>query len=70
MKMKGALLALIFTIATVLTGCENPLAVFDPKGPMAATLADDYYPNNLDNACYFSRCNRCLYFYVSKIPCF
>ena len=40
MKMKGALLALIFTIATVLTGCENPLAVFDPKGPMAATLSE------------------------------
>ena len=40
MKMKWALLTLIFTIATVLTGCENPLAVFDPKGPMAARLSD------------------------------
>lgn len=40
MKMKWALLTLIFTIATVLTGCDNPLAVFDPKGPMAARLSD------------------------------
>ncbi|MFB5283367.1 cytochrome aa3 quinol oxidase subunit II [Peribacillus sp. Hz7] len=40
MKMKWTLLALIFAIATVLTGCENPLAVFDPKGPQAATLSD------------------------------
>lgn len=38
MKMKWALLTLIFTIATVLTGCE-PLMVFDPKGPMAAELS-------------------------------
>lgn len=40
MKMKWALLTLIFTIATMLTGCDNPLAVFDPKGPMAARLSD------------------------------
>lgn len=39
MKMKWALLTLIFTIATVLTGCDNPIAVFDPKGPMAARLS-------------------------------
>ena len=38
MKMKWALLTLIFTIATVLTGCE-PLKVFNPKGPMAAELS-------------------------------
>ncbi|MBR8645353.1 cytochrome aa3 quinol oxidase subunit II [[Brevibacterium] frigoritolerans] len=29
-----------FTIATVLTGCDNPLMVLDPKGPVAATQAD------------------------------
>ena len=40
MKMKWALLTLIFTIATVLTGCDNPIAVFDPKGPMASRLSD------------------------------
>lgn len=40
MKMKWALLTLIFTIATVLTGCDNKIAVFDPKGPMAARLSD------------------------------
>lgn len=40
MKMKWALLTLIFTIATVLTGCDNKLTVFDPKGPMAARLSD------------------------------
>ena len=40
MKMKWALLTLIFTIATVLTGCDNKLVVFDPKGPMAARLSD------------------------------
>ena len=40
MKMKWALLTMIFTIATVLTGCE-PLLVLDPKGPQAKTQADD-----------------------------
>jgi cytochrome aa3-600 menaquinol oxidase subunit II len=40
MKMKWALLALVFTIATVLTGCER-LLVLDPKGPQAKTQADD-----------------------------
>jgi cytochrome aa3-600 menaquinol oxidase subunit II len=40
MKLKWALLAVIFTIATVLTGCE-PLMVLDPKGPQAATQAKD-----------------------------
>ena len=39
MKMKWALLTLIFTIATVLTGCDNTLVVFDPKGPVAAELS-------------------------------
>lgn len=40
MKMKWALLTLIFTIATMLTGCDNKLTVFDPKGPMAARLSE------------------------------
>ncbi|WP_409304297.1 cytochrome aa3 quinol oxidase subunit II [Peribacillus sp. SCS-155] len=40
MKLKWALLTLVFTIATVLTGCE-PLLVLDPKGPQAKTQADD-----------------------------
>lgn len=39
MKMKWALLSLIFTIVTVLTGCE-PLLVLDPKGPQGRTTAD------------------------------
>lgn len=39
MKIKWALLTLIFTIATVLTGCE-PLLVLDPKGPQGRTTAD------------------------------
>ncbi|MFF2445463.1 cytochrome aa3 quinol oxidase subunit II [Neobacillus sp. NPDC058068] len=38
--MKWALLSLLFTIATVLTGCE-PLKVLDPKGPQAATQSKD-----------------------------
>lgn len=40
MKMKWALLAAIFTIVTVLTGCE-PLLVLDPKGPQAERQASD-----------------------------
>jgi cytochrome aa3-600 menaquinol oxidase subunit II len=40
MKMKWALITLIFTIITVLTGCE-PLMVLDPKGPQAETQAKD-----------------------------
>jgi cytochrome aa3-600 menaquinol oxidase subunit 2 len=40
MKMKWALLTLVFTIFTVLTGCE-PLMVLDPKGPQAQTQAND-----------------------------
>ncbi|MGE8205661.1 cytochrome aa3 quinol oxidase subunit II [Heyndrickxia sp. NPDC080065] len=40
MKIKWALLTVIFTIITVLTGCE-PLKVLDPKGPQAKTQADD-----------------------------
>lgn len=39
MKIKWAILTLIFTIATVLTGCE-PLLVLDPKGPQGRTTAD------------------------------
>ena len=38
--MKWALLTLVFTIATVLTGCE-PLMVLDPKGPQAERQASD-----------------------------
>ncbi|MCI2253985.1 cytochrome aa3 quinol oxidase subunit II [Domibacillus sp. PGB-M46] len=40
MKKKWLLLSAIFTIATVLAGCENPLMVLDPKGPNAKTLSD------------------------------
>ncbi|WP_260286522.1 cytochrome aa3 quinol oxidase subunit II [Peribacillus aracenensis] len=40
MKIKWALLTILFTIATVLTGCDNPLMVLDPKGPVAAKQAD------------------------------
>ncbi|GHH99322.1 cytochrome aa3 quinol oxidase subunit II [Neobacillus kokaensis] len=40
MKVKSALLMLVFTIATVLTGCE-PLMVLDPKGPQAERQAHD-----------------------------
>jgi cytochrome aa3-600 menaquinol oxidase subunit 2 len=40
MKMKWSLLILIFTIFTILTGCE-PLMVLNPKGPQAKAQADD-----------------------------
>ncbi|WP_419883032.1 cytochrome aa3 quinol oxidase subunit II [Peribacillus sp. B-H-3] len=40
MKMKWAFLFIIFTIATVLSGCENSLLIFDPKGPVAKTQSD------------------------------
>lgn len=40
MKKKGALLTIIFTITTLLIGCE-PLLVLDPKGPQAETQAKD-----------------------------
>lgn len=40
MKVKWALFVFIFTIITVLTGCEKPLTVLDPKGPQARTTAD------------------------------
>jgi cytochrome aa3-600 menaquinol oxidase subunit 2 len=39
MKFKWALLVVMFTLATMLTGCE-PLTVLDPKGPQARTTAD------------------------------
>ncbi|RLL45135.1 cytochrome aa3 quinol oxidase subunit II [Oceanobacillus piezotolerans] len=39
MKQKWALLAFIFTMITVLIGCE-PLLVLDPKGPQAETLSN------------------------------
>jgi cytochrome aa3-600 menaquinol oxidase subunit II len=40
MKVKPAILMLIFSIVTVLTGCE-PLMVLDPKGPQAERQARD-----------------------------
>ncbi|WP_102346177.1 cytochrome aa3 quinol oxidase subunit II [Bacillus sp. Marseille-P3661] len=40
MKFKWGFLVFIFTIATVLTGCE-PLMVLDPKGPQAERLSND-----------------------------
>lgn len=40
LKWKWALLTMVFTIVTVLTGCE-PLLVLDPKGPQAETQAND-----------------------------
>lgn len=39
MKYKLALLSFVFTISTVLIGCE-PLLVLDPKGPQAETTAN------------------------------
>ncbi|TQS76262.1 cytochrome aa3 quinol oxidase subunit II [Ornithinibacillus gellani] len=39
MKAKWAFLTLVFTIFTVLTGCE-PLLVLDPKGPQAETTSN------------------------------
>jgi cytochrome aa3-600 menaquinol oxidase subunit II len=40
MKKRWAILSAIFTIATMLTGCES-LLVLDPKGPQAQTQAKD-----------------------------
>ncbi|MBM7647440.1 cytochrome aa3-600 menaquinol oxidase subunit 2 [Bacillus ectoiniformans] len=40
MKIKWVFLSIIFTITTVLTGCENSLMILDPKGPQAKTLSD------------------------------
>lgn len=40
MKIKWTFLMIIFTIVTVLTGCE-PLMVLDPKGPQAERQAGD-----------------------------
>lgn len=39
-KMKRLFLFFVFTIVTVLTGCE-PLKVLDPRGPQAERQADD-----------------------------
>ncbi|MBU8791626.1 cytochrome aa3 quinol oxidase subunit II [Oceanobacillus caeni] len=39
MKLKWALLSLVFTMALVLTGCE-PLLVLNPQGPQAETQAN------------------------------
>ena len=40
MKMKWLIYLAMFTIVTVLSGCE-PLMVLDPKGPQAKTQAND-----------------------------
>ena len=40
MKLKGALIMVMVTIATILSGCE-PLLVLDPKGPQAERQASD-----------------------------
>ena len=40
MKLKGALIMVMVTIATILAGCE-PLLVLDPKGPQAERQASD-----------------------------
>ncbi|MDR4888000.1 cytochrome aa3 quinol oxidase subunit II [Fredinandcohnia sp. QZ13] len=40
MKIKWFFLSMVFTIATVLTGCE-PVMVLDPKGPQAERQAQD-----------------------------
>ncbi|MFB5195426.1 cytochrome aa3 quinol oxidase subunit II [Neobacillus sp. KR4-4] len=40
MKLKSVLLLFVFSIITVLTGCE-PLMVLDPKGPQAQRQAND-----------------------------
>ncbi len=40
MKLKGAFLMVLITIATILSGCE-PLLVLDPKGPQAERQAHD-----------------------------
>lgn len=40
LNIKWALLTMVITVSTVLTGCE-PLLVLDPKGPQAKTQADD-----------------------------
>ena len=40
MKLKGALIMVMVTIATILSGCE-PLMVLDPKGPQAERQASD-----------------------------
>ncbi|WP_338471456.1 cytochrome aa3 quinol oxidase subunit II [Niallia sp. XMNu-256] len=40
MKLKAAFLMVLFTIATILSGCE-PLLVLDPKGPQAERQAHD-----------------------------
>ncbi|MEK4029666.1 MULTISPECIES: cytochrome aa3 quinol oxidase subunit II [Bacillaceae] len=41
MKFKWVVLSVLFTIATVLAGCDNRLLVLDPKGPQAETQAKD-----------------------------
>ncbi|WP_313431245.1 cytochrome aa3 quinol oxidase subunit II [Siminovitchia terrae] len=40
MKTKWLLLSLTVLISSVLSGCENSLMIFDPKGPQAKTLSD------------------------------
>ncbi|MBB4826267.1 cytochrome aa3-600 menaquinol oxidase subunit 2 [Sporosarcina luteola] len=40
MKAKWFLLSIFFTLSLILSGCDNSLLVFDPKGPQAKTLSD------------------------------
>lgn len=40
MKIKFALFSLMVAVMTILAGCNNKLAVLDPKGPVAETQAD------------------------------
>ena len=54
----------IFTIVTVLTGCD-PLMVLDPKGPQAETQLR-YYVIYLDYDCYLSCCYRLFIFMLVK----
>ncbi|QTD41915.1 cytochrome aa3 quinol oxidase subunit II [Sporosarcina sp. Te-1] len=40
MKAKWFLISVFFTLSLILSGCDNSLLVFDPKGPQAKTLSD------------------------------
>ncbi|MFD1204300.1 MULTISPECIES: cytochrome aa3 quinol oxidase subunit II [Sporosarcina] len=40
MKAKWLLVSLFLTLSLLLSGCENSLLIFDPKGPQAKTLSD------------------------------
>lgn len=40
MKTKWLSISLIFMLSMMLSGCDSPLLIFDPKGPQAKTLSD------------------------------